>query len=276
MLTSTSSVPLAQSVADSITSGLPWLAISRHVGTWSCSARDILISSDEELDPNAAALVIFTSGTTGPPKGAVQRRSYITASAEEVADHYRITEEDTVLHMLPVHHVTGVGINFLPYLVSGACVEFRSGSFDAGWTWDRWRKGGLTVFSGVPTIYIRMMRYFESNLAGLPPAQQQGYVDGARKLRALLCGTSALPAPVQEFWTRVLDGKPILTRYGATEFGAVLRVELDDKQTPANSVGRVPPGVSLRLADDGMVLVKAPHMFSKYAYRYVQRQELIS
>lgn len=259
-----SSAPLAQSVADSITTGLPWLAISRHVGALSCSARDILISSDAELDPNAAALVIFTSGTTGPPKGAVQRRGYITASAEEVADHYRITEEDTILHLLPVHHVTGVGINFLPYLVSGACVEFRSGSFDAGWTWERWRKGGFTVFSGVPTIYIRMMRYFETNLAGLPPAQQQEYVNGARKLRALLCGTSALPAPVQEFWTRVLDGKPILTRYGATEFGAVLRVELNDKQTPANSVGRVPPGVSLRLADDGMVLVKAPNMFAKY------------
>ncbi|PLB41836.1 acetyl-CoA synthetase-like protein [Aspergillus candidus] len=224
----------------------------------------ITISSNRELDPNLASLIIFTSGTTGPPKGAVQRRSYLTRAAEAIADHYGITETDTILHMLPVHHITGVAINFLPYLTIGACVEFRSGGFDAAWTWERWSRGGLTVFSGVPTIYIRMMRYFESNQ--LPEEKRQAYVHGAQSLRVLLCGTSALPAPVQDFWTRILDGKRILTRYGATEIGVCFMMGVDDARTPPNSVGRAVPGLEVKLDENGMVLVKGPHIFSKYLY----------
>lgn len=108
-----------------------------------------------------------------------------------------------------------------------------------------------------------MMRYFESHIAALPPAQQEPYIQGARKLRVLLCGTSALPGPVQQFWTRILAGNPILTRYGGTEFHAVLKADIDGS-SPLNSVGRVSPGVDLKLDQEGMVLVKGPHVFAKY------------
>ncbi|PLN85033.1 acetyl-CoA synthetase-like protein [Aspergillus taichungensis] len=261
------SMNLAQSVSSiQHPSSIPYLSIDSYTNSspTSPTIERLTISSNRELDPNAAALVIFTSGTTGPPKGAVQRRSYLTRAAEAIADHYGITETDTILHLLPVHHITGVAINFLPYLVTGACVEFRSGSFDAAWTWERWRRGGLTVFSGVPTIYIRMMRYFESNR--LSEDQRQLYMNGARSLRVLLCGTSALPAPVQNFWTRILDGKPILTRYGATEIGVCFMMGPDEPHIPPNSVGRAVPGLEVKLDEEGMVLVKGPHIFSKYLY----------
>ena len=116
--------------------------------------RDIIVSSERHLDENAAGLVIFTSGTTGPPKGAVLRRHFISEDTRAVAEHYNITRNDVLLHVLPVHHATGAMINFFPFLASGACIEFRSGSFDAAWMWERWRKGGITFFSGVPTIYM--------------------------------------------------------------------------------------------------------------------------
>ncbi|KAJ4347412.1 hypothetical protein N0V95_005461 [Ascochyta clinopodiicola] len=66
----------------------------------------ILISSDRALEENAPGVVIFTSGTTGPPKGAVMRRSFVFDCALSVADHYRLTEDDVMLHVLPVHHAT--------------------------------------------------------------------------------------------------------------------------------------------------------------------------
>ena len=109
-------------------------------------ADEITISSDLVPDMNSAALVIFTSGTTGPPKGAVQRRSYLTGSGEADMDHYRITDQDTVLHVLPVHHASGVGLTFLPFLTAGACIEFRSGNFDTAWTCEMPRQGGLSFF----------------------------------------------------------------------------------------------------------------------------------
>ncbi|KAL3469713.1 hypothetical protein BJX99DRAFT_267916 [Aspergillus californicus] len=271
IISSISCTDLARNVGASIsrTPGgniIPHLTASHHLQPKPLQPHDIVISSNKVPNMNAAALVIFTSGTTGPPKGAVQRRSYITGAAEDVADHYRITESDTVLHMLPVHHATGIGVTFIPFLVSGACVEFRSGSFDPAWTWDRWRRGGLTFFSGVPTIYTRIMRHFETIIAVLSHEKQMGYLNGARSLRVLLCGTSALPSPVQEFWTKILAGKPILTRYGGTEFHTVLKADLEHGKTPATSVGRISPGVSLKLNDEGMILVKGPHMFSKYLH----------
>jgi long-subunit acyl-CoA synthetase (AMP-forming) len=226
------------------------------------SAEDVFISSDRMLDMNGASAVIFTSGTTGPPKGAVQRRTWLTGNAETDADFYRITEKDVVLHVLPVHHASGVGLTFLPFLTAGACIEFRSGGFDTAWTWERWRRGGLTFFSGVPTIYMRMMRYYEENIANQAPKIRDEYVAGARSIRTMLCGSSALPGPVQEFWED-LRQLPILTRYGATEFGAVIKTDLDPTGTPRNSVGRVVESVSLKLEDDGHLLVKCPYMFSK-------------
>lgn len=186
---------------------------------------DMKISSDQYLDENKAGVVIFTSGTTGPPKGSVMRRAFVHDSAMAVADHYEVTHNDVIFHVLPVHHATGLGITFFPFLFSGSCIEFKSGSLDLAWMWERWREGCLTFFSGVPTIYLRMMRFYEQKLTKLPAETKSGYLRGVNQFRAMLCGSSSLPRPVQSFWTTIRNGKIILTRYGATEFGAVFKVE---------------------------------------------------
>jgi malonyl-CoA/methylmalonyl-CoA synthetase len=172
------------------------------------------------------------------------------------------------LHVLPVHHATGIGIMFFPFLISGSLMDFRSGNFDPAWMWDRWRRGGLTFFSGVPTMYMRLKWHFEQNLARLPGEHLEQYIAGARQFRAMLCGTSALPGPIAQFWTDIRGGKGILTRYGATEFGAPFKVPLDAERTPEDSVGEIVPGVEVKLSegDKGEVLVKSPQMFSRYAY----------
>ncbi|KMU80602.1 acyl-CoA synthetases /AMP-acid ligases 2 [Coccidioides immitis RMSCC 3703] len=196
-------------------------------------------------------------------------RAFLHDCSEEINSHFNITELDVILHVLPVHHATGVGINFLPYIFAGACVEFRSGGVDIPWLWERWKQGGVSVFSGVPTIYLRMMRYYEQRLALLPEQEVNMYIKGARSLRILLCGTSALPEPVQNFWSGVLGGNSrILTRYGSTEAGAIFRTPLDCEDVPAGSVGHLAPGVTIKLSngDEGEILVKSPWMFAKYLH----------
>lgn len=112
--------------------------IGPFVSSPTLDAQEIIISSDRALEENAPAVVIFTSGTTGPPKGAVMRRSYVFDCALSIADHYRLTEHDVILHLLPVHHATGVGINFFRSLYlevvssSVAEVSTRPGRGSAG------------------------------------------------------------------------------------------------------------------------------------------------
>lgn len=239
------------------------------LGTSGISVQDFCISSNLALDENSAGVVVFTSGTTGPPKGVVMRRSFVYDYALSVADHYRLTENDVILHILPVHHATGVGISFFPFIVAGACVEFRNGSFDASWLWERWRAGGLSFFSGVPTIYMRMMRFYEEKLVALPSQELDQYISGVRNLRGLLCGSSALPGPIQSFWSEIMAGRVILTRYGATEFGAPFKVSLEDKDLPDGSVGKLEIGLDVKLSggNEGEILIKSPHMFARYDFK---------
>lgn len=196
------------------------------------SASDISISSDYHLNYHGAGLVIFTSGTSGPPKGVVKQRSFLDTNAQAVEKWYNIQETDVVLHTLPVHHATGISISFLPFLIAGSTIEFQSSGFNPDHIWQRWRQGGLTVFSGVPTMYMRLMKYFEENISNRPSNDIRGYVSAAKSFRLMMSGSAALPFSLQSKWVKLLDGKRILERYGATEFGSVFSVKPGDSENP--------------------------------------------
>ncbi|CAF3562344.1 unnamed protein product [Fusarium graminearum] len=219
---------------------------------------DISLSSNPPQDPSAPGVVIFTSGTTGKPKGVVLRRTYTHEGAITVGDSYGITHTDVLLHTLPVHHQTGLGTSFFPFLNAGACIEFH-GKFDAATVMQRWLQGGLTVFSAVPTIYMRLKWFIEQ----LPAQEQAPYKQSATQFRAFLCGSSALQEHVQEFWAAEM-GRPILARYGATEIPGCIRVSVELRDIPKGSVGQPLPGVEAKISPEGELLVKTPNMFAKY------------
>ena len=102
----------------------------------------------------------------------------------------------------------------------GACVEFRTGSFNARWVWDRFRQGGITHFSGVPTVLLRLMWHYQQEISRLPQREIDEYKKGASNLKAILCGSSALQQQVQDFWTDLRQGRPIFVRYGSSEIPA--------------------------------------------------------
>lgn len=116
--------------------------------------------------------------------------------------------------------ILGLGTSFFPFLNIGACIEFRTGSFSARWVWDRFREGGITIFSGVPTVFLRLMWHYQQEISQLPQQEVDAYKKGANDLRALLCGSSALQSQVQDFWTNIRNGRPIFVRYGSSEIPA--------------------------------------------------------
>jgi malonyl-CoA/methylmalonyl-CoA synthetase len=242
------------------------IQIRPHIMRPCLQPKKIEVSSDTYLDLNQSAYVIFTSGTTGPPKGGVKRRGFLYDVASQFADQHEIRPGHRVLHVLPVHHATGITVTLLPFLWAGGHIEFRSGGFDIAWTWERIRKADLNFFSGVPTIYMRLMQFYEQKLQKLPHSEQ--YAAGASHIDVMLCGTSALPRPLQQKWMKLRGGKHICTRYGGTEFGNVFTVTPWMKNVPDGSVGMKGPGIDFKLSngDEGEVLVRTPIMFSKYLF----------
>lgn len=229
----------------------------------------IKISSNRYQDPNAPGVVIFTSGTTGPPKGAVLRRAAMIDGSMCFAQQIGLQETDVLLHLLPVHHATGIWVSFFPFIQTGACIEFKSGSFDPEWTWNRWRQGGLTHFTGVPTIYMRMMRYYLEHATKLPLPVAETYKAAAAAFKVCICGTSALPKPISDFWANLMNGRRIVQRYGSTELGVIFNMSVDPTEDiPDGSVGELTYGVDVKLSegDEGEVLAKSFNMFSKYLH----------
>ncbi|KAF7193627.1 Malonate--CoA ligase ACSF3, mitochondrial [Pseudocercospora fuligena] len=227
---------------------------------------EFIVSSGAYSDPNRPGYIIFTSGTSGPPKGCVMRRGAIYDVAVTFSHLYNIRGKDTTLHTLPVHHATGIHISLLPFLVSGACIEFRSGPFRPEELWDRIRESTLHYFSGVPTMYSRLMDFYETSIVGNPNHIVSEYVTGLRKMRALVCGSAALPRSLQQKWTDLRQGRPILTRYGGTEFGVVFWTPPSDPSIDSASVGRKFPGVEVKMnhSGEGGLLVKSALGYSHY------------
>jgi malonyl-CoA/methylmalonyl-CoA synthetase len=216
---------------------------------------------------NRRAIIFYTSGTTGRPKGAVWSHETLSSQASMLTSAWRWSPTDRILSVLPLHHVHGV-VNVLTCaLWNGACCEMLS-RFDARLTWDRIAAGGLTLFMGVPTIYVKLIRAWEE----AEPELREAMSRGCRGLRLMVSGSAALPVDVLERWHRI-SGHVLLERYGMTEIGMALSNPIDGERVPG-SVGSPLPGVDVRLVDEtgspatggepGEIEVRGPGLFLEY------------
>ncbi|MCS6967582.1 MAG: acyl-CoA synthetase [Cytophagales bacterium] len=217
------------------------------------------------------ALMIYTSGTTGKPKGAVHTHKSLRAQMEILSSAWGWQPEDEIINPLPLHHIHGL-INALACaLWNGAHCILRP-RFEALQTWEWFCTQRASIFMAVPTIYQRLIQYWEEQ----PLEVQQRYANGARKLRLMISGSAALPISVLQRWQEI-TGHFLLERYGMTETGMVLSNPLNGQRW-AGFVGKPLPGVEVRLVDDdgkeqtaveatGEIQVKSPMMFKFYWQR---------
>jgi malonyl-CoA/methylmalonyl-CoA synthetase len=219
------------------------------------------------IEPDRRASMVYTSGTTGKPKGVVATHANITAQIESLIAAWEWTAEDRTLLVLPLHHVHGI-INVVGCaLWSGAILEILP-RFDAEATWERIASGELTVFTAVPTIYHRLIQSWDA----APPEIQHARSRGCRALRLMMSGSSALPRQVLARWNEI-SGHVLLERYGMTEVGMALSNPLHGQRRPG-FVGSPLPGMSVRLVNDrnqpvldgqpGEVQLKGTGVFSEY------------
>jgi malonyl-CoA/methylmalonyl-CoA synthetase len=199
--------------------------------------------------PGEAALLCYTSGTTGAPKGAVLTHGNLLASAEALRLAWRWGPEDRLVLALPLFHIHGLGVGLHGTLLAGASAVLLP-RFEVDAVLDAARDHRASLFFGVPTMYAR--------LAGSPRAAELG------RLRLCVSGSAPLPPAV---FRRLAEraGQRVLERYGMTETLMNVSNPYDGERRPG-TVGLPLPGVELRLAggDEGEVLLRGPNVFGGY------------
>jgi malonyl-CoA/methylmalonyl-CoA synthetase len=225
------------------------------------SARDATLTDDDRSAE--AGLIIYTSGTSGPPKGVVLGAPAIAANLDALAGAWEWTARDVLVHALPLFHAHGLVVATLGALRRGSEVH-HLGTFDSGVLAAAFA-AGATMFFAVPTMYHRL-----ADAATVDPA----IAAALRRARLLVCGSAALPA-VEHNRIEALCGQRIVERYGMTETLMIASVRADGERRPGY-VGRALDGVQIRVVgedgtdvarDDatiGDVLVRGPSLFDGY------------
>ncbi|MEM7052667.1 MAG: acyl-CoA synthetase [Acidobacteriota bacterium] len=223
-----------------------------------------------ELAPERRALMLYTSGTTGRPKGVVTRHGALRWQIETLHRAWAWSARDHILLPLPLHHTHGLVNVLCCALAAGATCEVAT-PFDAAATWRRLASGEISVYMAVPTLYAKLIAAWEA----LPRDERRAASDGVRKLRLMISGSAALPVPVLEQW-REITGHTLLERYGMTEIGMALSNPLQGERRPG-MVGQPLPGVEVRLVDEagatvaagggGELEVRGPGVFEEYWQR---------
>ncbi|MFC2169548.1 acyl-CoA synthetase [Acidobacteriota bacterium] len=220
-----------------------------------------------EIEPDRRAMILYTSGTTGKPKGVVTTHKNIEVQIASLISAWGWTAQDHILHVLPLHHTHGI-INVLCCAIwAGATCEFLPG-FDAEAVWARFKKGGLTLFMAVPTIYTKLISFWEA----APPSDQKIMSEACSKMRLMVSGSAALPVSVLETW-KSISSHVLLERYGMTETNMILSNPLQGKRVPG-FVGTPLPGIEVKRLDEkknpvkpevqGEILVRGPGVFKEY------------
>lgn len=243
--------------------GLRYLSLSETASSNSTELADI--------SPGRRAMILYTSGTTGKPKGVVSSHQIIQAQIESLVKAWEWSSDDRIMQILPLHHIHGIINIACCALWSGALLDMLP-KFDTDAVWQRLVDADLTLFMAVPTIYSRLAAAWDT----APAKTQHRWSNACKKLRLMISGSAALPVAMLERWEQI-SGHRLLERYGMTEIGMALSNPLHGERL-AGHVGKPLPGVDVRLVDEdgnpltegtkeGEIQVQGPNVFMEYWQR---------
>ncbi len=230
--------------------GLPHIPVRLHARSW---------HRYPEPPPEATALIMYTSGTTGPPKGVVLSRRAIAADIDALSQAWQWTPDDTLVHGLPLFHIHGLVLGLLGSLRIGNRFVHTGKPTPASYA-----AAQGSLYFGVPTVWSRVVGDLDAALA-------------LSSARLLVSGSAALPVPVFDRLAELTGHKPV-ERYGASETLITVSTLAAGERRPG-WVGLPLSGVQTRLVDDdgapaphdgetiGRLQVQTPTMFDGYLNR---------
>ncbi len=210
------------------------------------------------VGPDDPAVLLYTSGTTGRPKGALLSHGNLASNAATLRDAWGFGPGDRLLHALPIYHAHGLLVAINVTLATGSSLRWLD-RFSVDSVLEALPE--VTVFMGVPTFYRRLL------------ADERLDRERCRGVRLFVSGSAPLPAGVHQDWER-RTGHRILERYGMTETVMLCSNPLHGERRPG-TVGPPLAGVDVRIVDPesgeaagagvvGAIEVRGPNVFAGY------------
>ncbi|HEX3244524.1 MAG TPA: AMP-binding protein [Chloroflexota bacterium] len=259
-----------------------WAAGANVTEWWEPSAELDPKPEASSLPSEELAVIAFTSGTTGTPKGCMISHANLCSQVDAVRDNIPLNAECRLASILPLSHLFELTGGLLYPLASGAAIHYIP-SRRAPDILRVLQEQRITHMIGVPQLFSIMGRALEDQLASKLPtwivnslaACAERLPLTARRtlywpvhhqlgghLRLLAAGGAALPRETQTLWERI--GVRIVQGYGTSECSPVVACGLPDGSTPLGSVGRPVRGVEVRRSVDGQLLVRGPNVMRGY------------
>ena len=254
-------------------------------------------TSRSAAKPSDLATLVYTSGTTGNPKGAMLSHGNITSNVTTVRDNVPFQAGDVALSILPLSHILERMVDYL-YLAKGGCIAYAENVTKVA---DNLQEIKPQFFAAVPRLFEKMRARIMDNVASAPKARQKIFhwalkvaeerlphrIEGtpmpaglkiksaiADKLvfskilarlggnvKYVVSGGAPLSAELAAFF--IGAGVEILEGYGLTETSPVIAVNLPKKRR-LGTVGPIIPGVEVKIAEDGEILSRGPHIMQGY------------
>lgn len=224
-------------------------------GSLSGKLSDSVISPERRHQDNLAA-ILYTSGTTGRSKGAMLSHENLFSNSDVLKDYWQFTEDDVLIHALPIFHTHGLFVATNVALLSGTSVQFLP-KFDV----DRILEvmPNSTAMMGVPTFYTRLL------------ADERLDKSRTKSMRVFISGSAPMLVDTHEKW-ETRTGHRVLERYGMTETNMNTSNPYEGERR-AGTVGFPLPGVELRVmgadgelsaGEVGVLEVRGDNVFKGY------------
>ncbi|MEA2390508.1 MAG: long-chain acyl-CoA synthetase [Solirubrobacteraceae bacterium] len=189
-----------------------------------------------DVDDEDTAVILYTSGTTGKPKGAELTHANLYANSEVSTKLAQVGDDDVVLGALPLFHSFGQTCSLNATMHTGGCLTMLP-RFDAEKALEIIQRDKVTVFQGVPTMYGALLNF-------------DGREDyDTSSLRLCMSGGAAMPGEVMRGFEKAFDCK-VLEGYGLSETSPVASFNHPDRERKEGSIGTPIKGVEMKIVDD--------------------------
>ncbi|HTM55264.1 MAG TPA: AMP-binding protein, partial [Pirellulales bacterium] len=218
--------------------------------------RDIEKRTLAELKPDALATLLYTSGTTGEPKGVMLSHRNLVFNCRAVLESFTLEPDDLRLSWLPLSHSFARTSDYYLWIAGGGELALAQSRETIIADCQSLKP---TYLNGVPYFFDKVYRYMQDNGLADKPGALQGLLGGRMKM---CCGGgAALPDHVADYFNR--NGVVLVQGYGLTETSPVISSGTMTEHR-LGTVGKPIHGVEVRIADDGEILTRGPHVMAGY------------